>query len=235
MKVRIGATAADAAGEAATWIAELARDAVARRGICTLALSGGSTPRVMFRALVALDVPWHATHLVQVDERVAPRGDPERNLTAIEEILVARTGLEPGRVHPMPVEHPDIDAVPDLYESVLRSVAGDPPVLDVVHLGLGADGHTASLIPGNPVVRVRDRDVALTGVYRGHLRVTLTVPALDRARHVVWLVAGADKAGAVALLHAADPAIPASLIRRDDAMLFADRAAAGLIVTKTPP
>jgi len=229
VNVRIAATAPDAAAEAATHIAAIARDAAARRGIFTLALSGGATPTGMLQALAGLDVPWHVTHLFQVDERVAAHGDPDRNLNTIEETLLSRVELDVSRLHAIPVEHPDIAAVPALYESALRSVAGSPPVLDVVHLGLGNDGHTASLVPADPVIRIRDRDVALTGTYRGRRRVTLTLPALNRARNVVWLVAGADKAGAVALLRAADPAIPASHVRQDGATLFADRAAAGLI------
>ena len=234
MIVRIGATAADAAAEAASHIADLAQDAATTRGIFTLALSGGGTPTAMLQALAALDMPWPVTHLFQVDERIAAQGDPDRNLNAIEEHLLSRIDMDVSRLHAIPVEHPDINAIPALYESALRSVAGSPPVLDVVHLGLGADGHTASLVPADPVVRVRDRDVALTGAYRGRRRVTLTLPALDRARHVVWLVAGADKAGAVALLRATDPAIPASHVRQEFATLFADRAAAGLIDREVP-
>ena len=126
----------------------------------------------------------------------------------------------------MPVEQADLEAAADAYARTLAVIAGSPPVLDLVHLGLGPDGHTASLIPGDPVLEVRDKDVSTTGVYQGHRRMTLTFPTINRARRVLWLVTGADKAPMLARLMRADASIPAGRINQERATLFADRAAA---------
>lgn len=198
---------------------------VADRGRFALAVSGGSTPMRMLRALTLEDVPWDRVDLLQVDERVAPDGAADRNLTALRESLPA-----PARVHPMPVERGDLEAAAKRYAETLASVAGSPPVLDLVHLGLGDDGHTASLVPGDPVLDVRDREVAISGPYQGRRRMTLTYPALDRARQVLWLVTGEGKAAMLARLHAGDAAIPAGRVRATRATVFADHAAAAEIV-----
>ncbi len=198
---------------------------VADRGRFALAVSGGSTPMRMLRALTLEDVPWDRVDLLQVDERVAPDGAADRNLTALRESLPA-----PARVHPMPVERGDLEAAAKRYAETLASVAGSPPVLDLVHLGLGDDGHTASLVPGDPVLDVRDREVAISGPYQGRRRMTLTYPALDRARQVLWLVTGEGKAAMLARLHAGDAAIPAGRVRAARATVFADHAAAAEIV-----
>ena len=179
----------------------------------------------MLRALTLEDVPWDRVDLLQVDERVAPDGGDDRNLTALRESLTA-----PARVHPMPVERDDLEAAAKRYAATLASVAGSPPVLDLVHLGLGDDGHTASLVPGDPVLDVRDREVAISGPYQGRRRMTLTYPALDRARQVLWLVTGEGKAAMLARLHAGDAAIPAGRVRAVRAAVFADHAAAAEIV-----
>jgi 6-phosphogluconolactonase len=226
MTIDVLADADAAARAAATLIAAEARAAVAARGRFVLAVSGGRTPWLMLRALADEPVPWPAVHLVQVDERVAPAGDPDRNLTHIRESLLARALLRPEQVHAMPVEAPDLEAAAGNYARLLREVAGSPPVLDLVHLGLGPDGHTASLVPGDPVLGVTDADVAPTGVYQGRRRMTLTYPVLNRARRVLWLVTGAEKAGPLARLRAGDTSIPAGRVRQDRALVLADRAAA---------
>jgi 6-phosphogluconolactonase len=191
-----------------------------------VAVSGGRTPWIMLRALAAEDVPWEGLHLVQVDERVAPAGDPDRNLTHLRESLLERVPLPPDQVHAMPVEDPDLEAAAGRYAQTLRQIAGSPPVLNLTHLGLGPDGHTASLVPGDPVLGITDADVALTGLYQGRRRMTLTYPVLDRSRQILWLVTGADKAGPLARLRAGDRSIPAGRVRPDHALVLADREAA---------
>lgn len=226
MNLEVLADADAVARRAAAVIAGEARAAVAARGRCALAVSGGRTPWAMLRALAREDVPWAAVHLFQVDERVAPAGDADRNLTQLQENLLAHAPLPSGQMHAMPVEAADLAAAAAGYAAALRAIAGTPPVLDLVHLGLGPDGHTASLVPGDPALDVADADVALAGPYQGHRRMTLTFPAIDRARRVLWVVTGAEKASMLARLCGADRTIPAGRVRQDRAMLLADRSAA---------
>ena len=222
VKIEIFPDAASAAREAAVFVAAEARAAIAARGRFVAALSGGSTPWLMLCALAREHVQWDAVQFVQVDERVAPAGDPDRNLTHIRESLPSAP------IIPMPVESHDLEAAARLYEKTITKIAGSPSVLDLVHLGLGADGHTASLVPGDPVLDIAAADVALTGIYQGRRRMTLTYPILDRARRVLWLVAGVEKAAALHRLQAGDASIPAGRVRQDTALVFADRSAAQL-------
>jgi 6-phosphogluconolactonase len=226
MNITIVADAEAVAQEAAAVIASEARTAVAARGRFIMAVSGGHTPWQMLRALAGEEVPWEGVHIVQVDERVAPAGDPDRNLTHLRDSLLEHAPLRPEQIYAMPVEENDLTAAAVRYTSTLREVAGTPPVLDLVHLGLGPDGHTASLVPGDPVLDITDTDVALTGVYQGRRRMTLTYPTLNRARHVLWLVTGSDKAGPLVRLRDGDVTIPAGRVRQDRALVLADRAAA---------
>jgi 6-phosphogluconolactonase len=181
----------------------------------------------MLRALADEELPWEAVHVVQVDERVAPSGDPDRNLTHLRESLQEHAPLRPEQIHPMPVEASasDLDLAAARYAEDLRQVAGMLPVLDLVHLGLGPDGHTASLVPGDPVLQLTEADVALTGFYQGRRRLTLTYPIINRARRVLWVVTGSDKAEMVGRLYAGDTSIPAGRVQRDRALILADRAA----------
>ena len=210
---------------AAQVIATEARRCIAERGRFNLAVSGGDTPRLMLRALADTTLPWDGVHVFQVDERVAPPGDPARNLTQLHECLLAHVPLRPEQVHAMPVEHADLDAAARSYAAELCANAGTPPVLDLVHLGLGVDGHTASLVPGDPSLEVLDAEVTPAGPYQGRRRMTLTFPAIDRARRVLWVVTGASKAAMLKRLQAGDRTIPAGRVRQDRAMLIADRAA----------
>jgi 6-phosphogluconolactonase len=227
MKIEILPDADTVAREAAKFIAAEARSAVAERGRFVMAVSGGHTPWQMLRALAKEKVPWENVHVVQVDERVAPAGDPDRNLTHLRESLLEHAPLRPEQIYAMPVESPDLEAGAKRYARILQEIAGSPPVLDLAHLGLGPDGHTASLVPGDPVLNVADADVALTGVYQGRRRMTLTYPMLNRSRRVLWLVTGNDKVDALARLREGDTSIPGGRIQGGDALILADQAAAG--------
>jgi 6-phosphogluconolactonase len=199
----------------AQFVAERVRAVVAERRDFHFAVSGGHTPWAMFAALASLEVPWDAVNIYQVDERVAPPGDPSRNLTH----LTAALGSAPATVLPMPVNDANLTAAAAAYATDL------PGQFDLVHLGLGADGHTASLVPGDPVLSVTDRLVAVTEPYQGHARMTLTYPALARARQLLWLVTGADKKAALSSLLASDTTIPAGRVQAAASLVLADRAA----------
>jgi 6-phosphogluconolactonase len=227
MKIEVLADADAVARHAAAIIAVGVRAAVTLRGRFVMAVSGGHTPWLMLRALAGEDVPWTHVHVVQVDERVAPAGHPDRNLTHVRESLMAHAPLRPEQIHAMPVEAADLKAAAARYAQTLQEITGTPPVLDLVHLGLGPDGHTASLVPGDPVLDVADADIALTGIYQGRRRMTLTFPIINRSRFILWLVTGSEKVGMLARLRAGDPSIPAGRIRQDEALVVADRAATG--------
>jgi 6-phosphogluconolactonase len=226
MRIEVCADDNAAALAAAKKISVEARSAVAERGRFVMAVSGGRTPWIMLRALGGEDMPWDSVQVVQVDERVAPPGDPDRNLTHLRESLLDHTPIRPQQVHAMPVELPDLETAAKQYAMLLGEIAGVPPTLDLVHLGLGPDGHTASLVPGDPVLTVDHADVALTGVYQGRRRMTLTYPVINRARRILWLVTGAEKEGMLARLANGDLSIPAGKVCRDRALVIADRAAA---------
>jgi 6-phosphogluconolactonase len=228
MKIETFPDAETAARAAAIFIAAKSRAANIAQGRFVAALSGGSTPWLMLRALAREEVPWNAFQIIQVDERIAPAGHPDRNLTPLQENLLGHTPMRLEQIHAMPVEAQDPEAAAARYARTIADLAGAPAVLDLVHLGLGADGHTASLVPGDPVLDVTEADVALTGTYQGRRRMTLTYSILNRARQVLWLVTGTEKAAALQHLRAGDVSIPAGRIRRDTAVVFADRAAAQL-------
>ena len=210
---------------AAKAIAAEARAAVIARARFVLAVSGGRTPWIMLRALADEELPWQSTHIVQVDERVAPAGHPDRNLTHLRESLLNHSPIRPDHIHAMPVEASDLDAAADEYASLLSEIAGSPPTLDLVHLGLGPDGHTASLVPEDPVLTIANKDVAVTGVYQGRRRMTFTCPIINRARKILWLATGTEKAGSLLRLRHGDTSIPAGRISRHQAAIFADIAA----------
>jgi 6-phosphogluconolactonase len=200
-------------------IAEAARAAVAERGSYALAVSGGRDPWPMFSQLEDLDMDWTKTEIFQVDERVAPAGDEERNLTHLIESL--SIGAQ-GSIRPMPVTDEDLEAAADRYAESL------PEALDLAHLGIGPDGHTASLVPGDPVLEVTDKRVAVTsGEYQGVRRMTLTYPELHRVRSLLWIITGEEKVDALQKLLAQDPSVPAGRVEPGgDSLILADRAAA---------
>jgi 6-phosphogluconolactonase len=227
MKLEVFADAESVARNAAAAIAIEARTAISARGRFAFAVSGGHTPWIMLRELANQDVPWAGMHVFQVDERVAPEGDPDRNLTHLRESFLQHAPLRPEQIHGMPVESADLEAAASQYSLSLRDVAGSPPELDLVHLGLGPDGHTASLVPGDAVLNVTNADVSMTGIYQKRRRMTLTYPALNRARRVLWVVTGAEKVEMLQRLIEGDMSIPAGRVRRENAVVLADRAAAG--------
>lgn len=229
MRVEVSVDANSVARDAAKLIADAARKAVAARGRFVMAVSGGKTPWVMLRELAKEDVPWNALHLVQVDERIAPPGDPDRNLTHLRESLLAHAPIHSEQIHAMPVESSTPETACGEYALTLQGLAGSPPVLDLVHLGLGPDGHTASLIPGDPVLDVVDVDVSLTGMYQGRRRMTLTYPIINRSRFVLWLVTGADKSGMLVRLWSGDQSIPAGRVRSVRSTILADQSAAAQV------
>jgi 6-phosphogluconolactonase len=227
--INIFPNVAETAAAAARAIAAAAREAVAVRGRFVMAVSGGKSPWEMMRVLAHEDVPWKNVEIVQVDERVAPLGDPSRNLTHLRETLLDAAPLSSDQIHAMPVEDPDLAAGAKRYAAELVDLCGNPPAIDLVHLGLGPDGHTASLVPGDAVLAVSNADVAVTQPYQGQQRMTLTYPVLDRARAILWLVIGADKPAMLVRLRDRDPSIPAGRISQEHAVVYAD-AAAGVLL-----
>jgi len=208
----------DAVAERASqFVAGRANAAVSDHGRFTFAVSGGHSPWAMFAALAAKDMPWDRVSIFQVDERVAPAGSPDRNLTHLRASLPAGAGAD---IHAMPVEAPDLERAAVQYAESL------PAAFDLVHLGLGPDGHTASLVPGDPVLDILDRDVALTGPYNGRPRMTLTYRLLERVTNVLWLVTGADKTAVLRRLRDGDRSIPAGRVCAKNAVVIADAAAA---------
>ncbi len=218
LPIEVCPNADEVAHRGAEFVAQHAQAAVRNHGRFTFAVSGGRTPWAMFAHLAAANVPWEQVTIFQVDERVAPSGDPDRNLTHLLQSLPAGAKAD---VRPMPVEEEDLDRAAAAYAASL------PQTFDLIHLGLGPDGHTASLVPGDPVLEVMDREVAVTGVYQGRRRMTLTYPALARAATVLWLITGADKVDALRRLRAGDRSIPAGRIASGNALVIADEAATG--------
>lgn len=224
------------AARGAELVAATLRAAVAARGRATVAFSGGSTAGPLFEALAAPEspddaVPWSVLDVLQVDERVAPDGHSDRNLTTLRRRLLDHVLLPPEHLHPMPVDDSDLEDAASRYATVLHDVAGRPPTLDLVHLGLGADGHTASLVPGLPALAsdagaADPPAVIVTPPYEGRRRMTLTLPVLSRARQVLWFVAGGDKAPAVRRLVEGDRSIPAANVEAPRSLLLLDPGAA---------
>ena len=223
LEIETGRTDADVAAAAADHIAARARTAVSEHGAFCVALSGGRTPWKMLERLVELALPWDGVHVFQLDERVAPDGDADRNATRLAGLL-GTSDLPDAHLHLMPVTDDDPDRACDAYARTIARHARDGR-LDLVHLGLGEDGHTASLVPGDGALDVTDRDVTMAGPYQGRRRMTLTYPAIDRAAERMWVVTGASKAPMLVRLRAGDDTIPAGRVARRSSIVFADHAA----------
>jgi 6-phosphogluconolactonase len=215
IELEVVADPAAAAQRVGSLVAERARRSVGSRGRYSVALS--KVPPGLIEAVVAGDPPWAALGVYQADERVAPAGSPDRNLTAI---LAALPPDAVDSLRPMPVEAPDLEDAARLYESEL------PNPVDLVHLGLGLDGHTASLLPGDPVLDADDQLVAVTAEHEGFRRMTLTYPALDAAGELLWLVTGAEKRDVLAQLLDGDESISAARISNPRQLVIADAPAA---------
>jgi len=225
MKAEVLPDAEAVARRAAVIIASDARAAALARGRFLLATSGGATPWRMLELLAGEDVPWPLVQVFQVDERVAEASDPARNFTRLRTSLLDRVPISADQIHAMPVEGTDLAAAAARYAATLRRFGGTPPILDLVHLGLGTDGHTASLVPGDPALEDASSMVAVSGPYEGFRRMTLTYPVLERARRILWVVTGSDKAAALSRMRAGDRSIPAGRVPSKYALLLADAAA----------
>ncbi|MCC2112802.1 MAG: 6-phosphogluconolactonase [Hyphomicrobiales bacterium] len=229
MRLFICENAEALACDAAARITQIAEAAMAERGFASIAFSGGHTPNAMFRALAKRPLDWSKVHVLQTDERLVAANDPDRNFLQLRTGLLDHVPIPSANIHPMPVEDDDPLEAAARYADLIERLTGPTFDIDIIHLGLGADGHTASLVPGDAVIENNERNVAITAPYRGHRRMTLTFPALDAAGERLFLVSGADKAEALARLVAADPSIPAGRVVRAGAIIVADRAAARLL------
>jgi 6-phosphogluconolactonase len=230
MHLEVADDGAAAAALAAQQLERACHHAVKQRGRAVIAVSGGETPWPMLRAFAHAALPWSRVFVGQVDERCVPRGDERRNLTRIEQALVAAGPLPPSNLLAMPVDASDLEAAAHAYAVELERHADG--VLDLVQLGLGADGHTASLVPRDPALDVDDRDVALAGPYQDTRRMTLTFRTLSAARERLWLVTGSEEAAALAQLWSGQGSAPATRVARERAWIVCD-AAAGRLVALT--
>ncbi len=226
MRIHVLRTPELAAERAADWLRTEIGHACTQRGRCLVALSGGRSVWRMLRELRRLHIHWHNLQVFQVDERVVPENDARRHARQLADLLVAPAMLRATQFHAMPVERNNLEAGAEDYARLLGEHGGIPPVLDVVQLGIGADGHTASLVPGDRLLSTHDRDVGISVPYQGVVRMTLTLRVLDAARHRLWLVTGADKAAALRKLWVGDASVPAGRVVRESALIFTDSAAA---------
>jgi 6-phosphogluconolactonase len=225
MKTELFPTADQVAAGAAAYLEQEIRDALTHQKSFSLAISGGRTPWEMLKILSKADLPWKRVNLFQVDERVAPDGHADRNLTQLFQAIVGTPMVTQLRIFPMPVLAEDLEEGCREYTQVLDEIT-ESKGLDLIHLGLGSDGHTASLVPEDGVMEVQDRLVACTqNTYQGRIRMTLTYPLLNAAKQLLWIVTGSEKQEMVKRLLQQDPSIPAGSIRQENALLMVDQAA----------
>lgn len=225
MKIEIFPQADQVAARAADYLEQEIREKLSHQKSFSLAISGGRTPWEMLNLLSKADLPWQRINLFQVDERVAPDGHPDRNLTQLFQAIAGTPMVTQLRIFPMPVTAEDLEVAAKEYTEVLNEVT-DGKGLDLIHLGLGSDGHTASLVPGDGVLAIQDRLVACTqNSYQGRIRMTLTYPLLNAAKQILWIVTGSEKKEMVKRMLQQDPSIPAGSIRPENALLLVDQAA----------
>lgn len=228
MTLHVAPTPESLARQAAGFIADESRRVLGDSASFTLALSGGRTPERLFRALAAEEVDWPRVHLLQVDERAVEADSPDRNFAAIRTELLDRIAIPDDRVHPMPAASGDLPGAARAYGEALRAVAGADGRLDLVHLGLGEDGHTASLLPDDPALESAD-DVVVSREYAGHRRLSLSLATICRARRRLWLVEGRAKADVLRRVLGGDATVPAGRVKREDSVFFVDKDAAALL------
>jgi 6-phosphogluconolactonase len=225
MKTEIFPQAGDVAEAAAAYLAQQITTTLATKSTFSMAISGGRTPWEMLKILAKADLPWQRVNLFQVDERVAPDGHADRNLTQLFQAIAGTPMVTQLRIFPMPVLAADLEEGCREYTQVIHEVT-EGKGLDLIHLGLGSDGHTASLVPEDGVMEVQDRLVACTqNTYQGRIRMTLTYPLLNSAKQLLWIVTGSEKQEMVKRLLQQDPSIPAGSIRQENALLLVDQAA----------
>lgn len=222
MEIRVAPDASAAAADAAEWIAGKLRLALRRRGTAALAVSGGTTPAAMFTVLVACELPWRDVTVWQVDERIAPDGSPDRNASQLA--VFDEVGAH---VRLMPVGESDLNVAARRYAD------GLPASFDVVHLGLGDDGHTASWLPTDPVVDDAE-PVAMSGHYHGTRRMTLTPRVVNGARHRLVLATGASKAAAMRGWLLRNVALPIDRLHRSGTVVVLDASAASELPLAAP-
>ena len=216
--------AESAAFEAARHIEKIARELLYKKPLVSIAFSGGTTPAAMFQHLSAMRLDWGRIHIFQVDERIAPPGDAARNSTEFQKLLLERVPLPVAQFHPMPVEAGDLQKAAMDYAAELRTIMGDPPQIDILHLGIGADGHTASLLVGDDVYQ-RKSDVIVSAELGGYRRMTLNFQVLNNAQHIVWLITGSSKRKMLKRMLEKDEDIPAGRVSQANAVVVADSAA----------
>jgi 6-phosphogluconolactonase len=234
MHIETLADPAALAHHVAGWMTSLA---LAAKGVFRVSLSGGSTPKALY-GLLASDAfvgrfPWERVHWYWGDERFVPYDHPESNYRMTREAMLSKAPVPPANVHPVPPDGTPDDAALR-YERTLQAAYGaaalDPsrPLFDITLLGMGPDGHTASLLPGEPVLEERKHWVAAVSHGRPEVRITMTYPAIDSSRHVAFLVAGKEKAPMVHVIRAGGSRVPAARVKPVGELIwFLDRAAAG--------
>ncbi len=227
LKTEIFSSADQVAEGAAAYLEQLIRETLTQKKTFSMAISGGRTPWEMLKILSKVSLPWQRVNLFQVDERIAPDGHADRNLTQLFQALEGSPLVTRLRIFPMPVTAEDLDLASQEYANIIHEIT-EGEGLDLIHLGMGSDGHTASLVPGDGVLEVKDREVACTqNLYQGRIRMTLTYPLLNSAKQILWIVTGAEKQEMVQRLLKQDGSIPAGIVNQANALLMMDSAAFG--------
>jgi len=226
MEIRTFQSATEVAKEAAIFIADRIRENIHKKGFFTFAISGGRTPWEMIKELAKEDLPWEKVYLFQVDERIAPDAHPDRNLTQLFKAIEGTKLVLRLNIFPMRVNAEDLNEACEEYESHINRMTENGK-LDLIHLGLGTDGHTASLVPYDSVLEINDKGVAMTRIeYQERKRMTLTYPLINQAEKILWVVTGEEKAEMLDRLLHQDPSIPAGRIDQHHAIVFTEESAA---------